>query len=480
MWQPVLMISGYFISVLGLAMLFPAAVDIYYSHHDWSPFITSSIISLFIGLSMFLSNRTKFEKISIRQGYLLTGISWVSVSLLAALPFMLSGTTGSWADAVFESVSGITSTAATILTDIDNTSKAVLLWRSILNGLGGVGIVIFAVALLPFLGIGGMQIFQRENSDFNDKLMPKISYIAKRIIIIYIILVSLSTLGLYLSGMTKFDAINHALSAVSTGGFSTKSSSINYYNNLKIELVLMASMISGAVPLTYYLVLLQRKSAHTFRSEQVAFFLKTLAFYILFTSIWLTYTGKYPFWEALRYASFNIVSITTSTGFASTDYGQWGAFAQTLFIIFALTGGCTGSTSGSIKIFRWQVIIAFLKKSFTTLTEPNRIVPVKIGNLYVDYKIISSVFVFVSAFSFATIILTVLVAVTGQDFTTAFSGVIGCITNSGPGVGKIVGPAGSFASFSEFAKYICSLAMFLGRLEILTVVVIFTKNFWRQ
>lgn len=481
MWQPVLMISGYFISVLGLAMLFPAAVDIYYSNHDWSPFITSSIISLFIGLSLFLGNRTKINKISIRQGYLLTTISWLSLSLLASLPFMLSGTTYNWADAIFEATSGITTTGGTILTDIDNTSKAILLWRSLLNGLGGVGIVIFAVALLPFLGIGGMQIFQRENSDLNDKLMPKISYIAKRIIIIYGVLVILTFIGLLLAGMGRFDAINHAMSAVSTGGFSTKTASVGFFNNLSIELVLIAGMIAGSLPLTYYLVILQRRDSHSFRTVQVPFFLKTLAFYILFTTIWLTFNdSEYNFWSALRVSAFNIVSITTDCGFASTDYMKWGNFAQTIFIIFALTGGCTGSTAGGIKIFRWQVIFAFLKKAFINLTEPNRVLPVKIKDLTVSNEIISSVFIFVTSFGFSIVILTVLLAITGLDFTTAFSAIVGCITNDGPGVGKIVGPAGSFAPLSDFAKYVCSFAMLLGRLEVLTVLVVFTRNFWHK
>lgn len=481
MWQPVLMLSGYFISVLGLAMLFPAAVDIHYSHQDWSPFITSSIISLFIGLSLFLSNRTKIDSLSIRQGYLLTVISWFSLAILAALPFMLTGTTYNWADAIFEATSGITTTGGTILTDIDNTSKAALLWRSLLNGLGGIGIVIFAVALLPLLGIGGMQIFQRENSDSNEKMMPKISYIAKRIIIIYAILLGLTVLGLLLSGMDLFDAINHALCAVSTGGFSTKTASIGYYNNPWIEFVLILAMISGSLPLTYYLVLLQRKDVHSFRSEQVPFFLKLLAFYVLSTTVWLAYTNEgYGFWHSLRLASFNVVSITTDTGFASTDYMKWGLFTQTIFIIFALTGGCTGSTSGAIKTFRWQVILAFIKKSLINLTEPNRILPVKIGMLTVNQSIISSVFLFVSAFALSIVVLTILVAMTGVDFTTAFSGIVACITNSGPGVGNIVGPAGSFAPLSDFAKYVCSFAMLLGRLEVLTVIVVFTKNFWHK
>ncbi len=481
MWQPIFMISGYFVSILGLSMLIPAAVDMYYTGQNWSPFVTSAIISLFIGVSLYLGNRTKIEKISIRQGYLITAISWFALSLLSALPFMLTETTSYWADAIFEATSGITTTGATILTDIDNTSKAILLWRSLLNALGGVGIVIFAVALLPFLGIGGMQIFQRESSDLNEKLMPKISYIAKRIIIIYVLLLTLTFGGLLLADMGKFDAVCHALSSVSTGGFSTKNTSVGYFNNVWAEIVLMLGMIAGSLPLTWYLVALKNGKNNSFRSAQVPFFLKTLLFFVLSTTLWLFYTNEhYSFWQALRYASFNVVSITTDTGFASTDYMKWGLFTQTIFLIFAVTGGCSGSTSGGVKAFRWQVIFAFFKKSIINMTEPSRILPVKIKNMNVDDKVINSVFIFVLAFAFSIIVLTTLVAITGVDFTTAFSAIIGCITSSGPGVGNIVGPAGTFAPLSDFAKYVCSFAMLLGRLEVMTILVVFTRNFWHR
>lgn len=481
MWQPIFMISGYFMSILGVSMLVPAVVDIYYTRQDWSPFITSSIISLFMGVSLYLGNRTKIEKISIRQGYLITAISWFALSLLSSLPFMLTETTQNWADAIFEATSGITTTGATILTDIEKSSKAILLWRSLLNGLGGVGIVIFAVALLPFLGIGGMQIFQRESSDLNEKLMPKISYIAKRIIIVYIVLLLLTFIGLLLAGMGKFDALNHALAAVSTGGFSTKNASVGYFDNVWAELVLMFGMIAGSLPLTWYLVILKNGKNNSFRSAQVPFFLKILLIYILLTTLWLVYNhNHYTFWQALRLASFNVVSITTDTGFASTDYMKWGLFAQTIFLIFAVTGGCSGSTSGGVKSFRWQVIFAFFKKSIINMTEPSRIIPVKIRNMNVDTNVINSVFIFILAFGFSILALTVLVAMTGVDFTTAFSAIIGCITSAGPGVGEIVGPSGTFAPLSDFAKYVCAFAMLLGRLEVMTILVVFTRNFWRK
>ena len=291
MWQPIFMISGYFISILGIAMLIPAAIDIYYTSQTWSPFLTSSIISLFIGISLYLGNHLKIEKISIRQAYLLTGFSWFMLSFLSAVPFLLYNQNLSWADAFFEAVSGITTTGATIFTDVDNLPKSILAWRSLLNGLGGVGIVIFAVALLPFLGIGGMEIFQRENSDLNEKLMPKINYIAKRIIYVYIALLILTYLGLYFSGMGKFDAVNHALSSVSTGGFSTKTASVGYFNNLSVEIVLILAMIAGSLPLTWYLTIFKPQFKNSFRSAQVPFFLKTLFIYILGTTLWLSYTN---------------------------------------------------------------------------------------------------------------------------------------------------------------------------------------------
>ena len=233
MWQPVLMISGYFISVLGLAMLVPAGVDIYYTQTNWSYFVTASIISLFIGLSLFLANNNKIKNITQQQGYLLTCISWFSVALLAALPFVLYGT--SPADAVFEAASGISTTGASIYKDVEALPRSILLWRAILNSLGGVGIVIFAIALLPFLGIGGMQIFQRENSDVNEKFMPKISYIAKRIILVYIILNLLCLSSFKLAGMGWFDAVCHALATIATGGMSTKNASVGAFNSASIE-----------------------------------------------------------------------------------------------------------------------------------------------------------------------------------------------------------------------------------------------------
>ena len=477
MWQPVLMISGYFISVLGLAMLVPAGVDIYYTQTNWSYFITSSIISLFIGLSLFLANNNKIKNITQQQGYLLTCISWFSVALLASLPFILYGS--SPADAVFEAASGISTTGASIYADVESLPRSILLWRALLNGLGGVGIVIFAIALLPFLGIGGMQIFQRENSDVNEKFMPKISYIAKRIILVYIILNLLCLSSLKLAGMGWFDAVCHALATVATGGMSTKNASIGAFNSASIEWTITLFMFLGAIPLTFYHSVWATKSLHSLRSSQVAAFIKILGFYIICVTLWLWSDGIYDFSTALRQAAFNITSIVTSTGFVSCDYLKWSVFAGTIFIIFALTGGCTGSTAGSIKIFRWQVVFAYLKKALITTTEPNRLVPLKVGQSNISNEVTVSIFTFLAIYSLSIAVLTVLVSICGFDFVTSFSAVIACMTNSGPGIGDIIGPSGNYSSLTDTAKYILAFAMIFGRLEAMTVIVIFTKNFWK-
>jgi len=477
MWQPVFMISGFFISIMGLAMLFPAALDIYQTHQNWSYFITSAIVSCFIGLSLFLANNNKIKNITLQQGYLLTAIIWLSGTFLSSLPFAMYGS--SFADALFEAASGITTTGATIFPDVEKLPRSILFWRALLSALGGVGIVIFAIALLPFLGIGGMQIFQRENSEANEKFLPKISYIAKRIILVYLSLQVICFCCLKLSGMNWFDAICHTFTTIATGGFSTKNASIAFFKSAQIEWIITFFMFISAVPLTFYHSLLATRSIHSLRTHQVVTFIKVLAAYIAFMTCWLMYRGVYGFSDALRYASFNIVSVVTSTGFVSTDYLAWGSFAASAFILFALTGGCTGSTSGSIKIYRWQLMFAQLKRALITTTEPSRMVPLKVGNYIVSSAVTSSVFIFFSAYVLSVIVLTLCVALTGIEFQTAFSAVISCITNSGPGIVPLIGPDGNYSSLSDTVKYILVFAMLLGRLEIMTILVIFTKNFWR-
>lgn len=481
MWQLVLMINGYLITILSGIMFLVAAFDMYDNSQSWSHFADTGLFCLFIGMCLFLSNRNEVKNVSIRHGYLLTLLSWLSIGILSAFPFIMYGSVNNFADAFFESISGVSATGASVLTDIEAQPRAILLWRSILNGLGGIGVVIFAVALLPFLGIGGMSVFQRENSDSNEKFMPKFHYIAKRILFIYIGMVLACTFCLYWAGMSGFDAVNHALATIATGGFSTKNASIGYFNSVKIEVIISTFMIMASLPISFYVVLMQNKLKPSFRSQQVLGFLKIVLIFVLATAAWLYYTGYYDsFSTALRYASFNVISTVSTTGFASTDFLAWGALSSTLFAIFSITGGCTGSTTGSVKIFRWQVVWAHLKQSLLLAVDHNRIAVAKIKNYVIDGGIISSVLVFMTAYFLTVAVLVLLMSINGHDFSTSFASVIACITNTGPGNVASVGPAGNFAWLSDYDKYLLCVAMLLGRLEILTVLVVFTKNFWRS
>ena len=478
MWQPVFMISGYILSILGLIMLVPAGLDFAENKDVLSPFIPSSVITVFLGLSLFLANYTKVEKISLKQAYLVTSVSWCIVGAFAALPFLFFNQNYKFSDVFFETVSGVTGTGATVLSDVESLPHSILLWRSVLNLLGGLGIVIFAVALLPFLGIGGMRIFQRENSDSNDKFMPKFSYIAKRIVFVYTALVIICTVSLFWCGMDWFDAVNHAMSAIGTGGFSTKNNSVAAFNSVSIEVVIMFFMLTGSLPLTFYILLFRHGEAN--KNYQVSVFLKAVFYCSLLVSIYLFATSDYSLLQSLRYSFFSVISIMTTTGLSSINFVEWGVWTSAVFMLLSLSGGCTGSTSGSIKIFRWQVIYAYLHKYVLSMVEPNRVIPLKVGTINPTQNVITSVFVYVFSFIISMLLIGVAVSLCGVDFNTSLAASVACMTNVGVGSVEIIGPSGNYAFFSAPVKYILCFAMLLGRLEVITVMVIFTRSFWRS
>ena len=478
MWQPVFMISGYILGILGLVMLIPASIDMSLNQHGWSPFLVGAINSLFFGMSLFLANYTSFKRINLKQAYLVTAFSWLLVSFFGAVPFYLYRAVPSFVDAFFESMSGLTGTSATVVTDVEALPPAVLLWRSLLNCIGGLGIVIFAVALLPFLGIGGMQIFQRENSDSNDKFMPKFSYIAKRIVAVYFLLMIVCAAAYVFCGMGVFDAVNHAMTAIGTGGFSTKNSSIGAFHSFPIEAVTMLAMLAGALPMTYYVLLLRGGDAD--KNGQVRAFFKLITVAGIMVSVYLYITSEYALPDSFRYGYFTVISIVTTAGFSACDYTQWGVWAVTVILFLSLCGGCTGSTSGSIKILRWQVVYAFLRKYIISAIEPNRIIPMKIGNMNISEKVSMSVFVYLFSFVISLVVFSLAVSLCGYDFSTSFAAVMACITNIGIGAVDVIGPQGNFAFFSPFLKVLLAFIMFIGRLEVITVMVIFSRSFWRS
>lgn len=474
MWRPVFMLNGFIMLVLGVMMMIPAFALFYYSGRIDYAFVQSGLIAIFFGGALFLANYGEIEKISILQGYLIIVCSWFITPLICALPFWYY--TKELHNAIFEATAGITTAGSTIFTNVEALPKSILLWRAMLNGLGGIGIVIFAVALSPFLGTGGMHLFSKENSDTEEKFLPKIRYIANDIILVYILLNVLCACLLKLLGMNWFDAVAWALSTVSTGGFSIKNTAISYYNNVMIENVIALFMLFGALPITYFILICKRRNFKSvIANSQVNTFLKCTAIYIVLLTLFVCYAYHKPLGEALHMVSFNIIGAITTTGLYSSDYTNWGSWAIVVFLALFLHGGCTGSTTGSIKIFRWQVIVAFLKRHIITSLSPHQVTIMKAGDKVIDDKIVSSVFALFFAFLFAILFFTLLLAFAGVDFMTALGAVTGTITGVGTGLTPDIGPNGNFAHFSPFVKYVLSFVMFVGRLEVITVVVLLGK-----
>ena len=323
-----------------------------------------------------------------------------------------------------------------------------------------------------------MQIFQHENSDSNDKFMPKFSYIAKRIVFVYVLLTVLAVGSMFVAGMGWFDAVNHAMSAIGTGGFSTKNNSIAAFNSVSIEIVTTVFMLVGALPMTFYILLSRR--ANPDKNRQVRVFLKLILIYGLLLGAYLCFVSDFSLFASFRYSFFTVTAIVTTTGLASCDYTTWGVWITAVILFLSLSGGCTGSTTGSIKIFRWQVIYAFLRKCLLSAIEPNRVIPLKIGAVNMPEKVTMSVFVYVFSFLISLVLMTVLVSCCGLDFRTSLAAVTACMTNVGVGAIDLIGPSGNYAFFSDIVKSFLCFAMLLGRLEIITILVVFSKSFWRS
>ena len=399
MWQPVLMINGFIIFVIGIMMFIPAFVLFYYTGVPDYTFIQSGIASIFIGGLLFLTNYGKVEKISVTQGYLITVVCWFLLPFVCSIPLYNNGGIVNYVDALFEATSGITATGATILSDVESMPLSILSWRAILNGLGGIGIVIFAVALMPFLGIGGMHLFSKENSDTEEKFLPKVRDIAKDIIITYVLLNVICAYALHIAGMNKFDAIAHAVSTIGTAGFSTKNNSIAFFDSSKIEFIIGIFMIIGALPITYIILAFKKRSfSYIISNAQVNTFLKLIAFYIVSLTIFYANYANIDYFKAFRYISFNVISAITTTGLTSSNFVLWGSWAFIVFLIFYMHGGCTGSTTGSIKIFRWQVISAFFKKNAVNSLSPHQVSVMKTGDKVINDSVVSSVFALVLSF----------------------------------------------------------------------------------
>lgn len=478
--RPVFHVAGALMSVLAVAMLAALLVEIGAGGGEWMAFAASAGITLFCGVLLMLMNRTERVALTLRQTFLLTSVSWVLVGAFATLPFRLSDQLDlSTADAVFEAMSGLTATGATVIVGLDTLSPGLLLWRSLLQWMGGIGIIAMGIAVLPVLRVGGMQLFRSESSERYEKVVPRASELVAAVMWIYSLLTLCCAACLALAGMSPFDAVNHAMTTLSTAGFSTRDASIGDWNNPVIEWILVVFMMAGGVPMARFVSALRGDLGPIWRDTQVRWYLGFMAVVSLVMAAWLYATLDLPVDDAVRLSTFNVVSVVTTTGFVSGDYGLWGPTAIMVFLILSTIGGCTGSTTGGIKIFRFEVLFMVLRVQIHRLYTPHRVLPLRYNDRSVDADVMISVMSF--GFVYMTSIFLVALALGGfgLDLVTALSGAASAIGNIGPGLGPIIGPSGTFQPLPDNAKWLLSGAMLLGRLEFFTLLVLFGRAFWR-
>jgi trk system potassium uptake protein TrkH len=477
--RPILLVVGIFMAILGVSMLAPASVDLALGNPTGSAFLGSAIVSIAIGLGLWTASRGVGSGLAAREAILMTALTWTLLAALGALPFYWSGITPTYTDAFFESMSGITTTGATVITALDSRPAGILFWRSILQWLGGLGFVVMAVAVLPMLQIGGMQLFKAEAFDTAEKILPRATQISGSLTLIYVGLTALCAVAYALAGMGMADAVMHSMTTVATGGFSSKDASIGHFQSANIELVATAFMIMGSLPFIHFVQIARGRPQPMLKDSQVHVFLALITFFTVILWVYKDRTGLEPGLDGLRHALFNIVSIMTGTGFATTDYEAWGTFATTLFFIIMFIGGCAGSTSCGIKIFRFQVLFQELRHQVNKLTYPHGVFTRRFNNKPIVDAVSSAVMSFFFLYLLSFICLAALLSINGLDMLTAFSGAATAISNVGPGLGQIIGPSGSFAPLDPTSKWLLSAGMLLGRLELFTILVIFLPAFWR-
>lgn len=473
---------GFLLILLSIFMLVPAVVDILDHNQDWVVFLISSFLCMFLGGILILANQNDGEKFQMKHAYFLTTTIWISISFFAALPFYFatSGYHLSMTDAMFESVSGFTTTGSTVYVKLDSAPRGILLWRSITQLIGGIGIVVLSMTVFPYLKVGGMQLFQSESSDRSDKILPRVQQVANASLAVYVLLIVLCTIAYKIGGMTTFDAINHSVATISTGGYSTHDTSFAYFESSFLQWSGTIFMILGGSPLLLFFYFVIGKKPNRPLLSQARSFWFGICLVSTLIALWISYYLNMDFSDALRVSAFNVASIVTTTGFASADYTLWGGFIVIILYFLTIAGGCTGSTSGGIKIFRFQVMIKMLILQTKRLVKPNAIFSENIAGQKITDDVARSVGVFFILFICLFCITTIVLTLTGLDFITSLSGAATAIANVGPGFGSIIGPTGNFAPLSDPAKWMLTFAMLAGRLEIMTMLVLFTKGYWED
>ncbi|MDB3954628.1 TrkH family potassium uptake protein [Alphaproteobacteria bacterium] len=479
-FRSVLYIIGLLISALGCMMLIPAMFDLLNNNKEWSIFASTGIISFLMGITIILAFRNRETKIGSKETFLLSVLSWIFLAAISALPLYLSNLNLSYTDAFFEATSGITTTGSTILTNIEDASKGILIWRSILQWLGGVGIIVMAVAALPLLHMSGFQLFFSEQAEPSDKLKERVKNLATSIIIIYLIFTFICALLLNIAGMSLFDSICHSMTTIATGGYSTQNNSIGHYDSLSIEIVIIFGMIIASLPFILFVKMYNNDIKSLFWDKQVKGFFFLLLVSIFIIAIWLNTKLNFNFIEALRVSAFNVISIITGTGYSTENFSKWGGFAIGLLFIFMLVGGCTGSTTGGIKIFRIQILFKVIIQQIQKVIRPHQIVKITYSKALIDDKTTLSILALIFLFIASVFIIAAILYFIGLDLLTAFSAAATSIAVVGPGLSEEIGPTGNFNSLPNQAKWVLSAAMIIGRLEFLAVLILIMPSFWKR
>tara|TARA_B100000686_G_scaffold347063_1_gene434960 strand:+ start:11 stop:1459 length:1449 start_codon:yes stop_codon:yes gene_type:complete len=479
-FRSILNILGLLLCIESIAMIIPMLFDLLNNNNDWKQFFYSSIFTFFIGLVLFISFKKKQLKIDLRQAFVLTITSWILIAIFGAIPFIYTSSSLSYTDAFFESVSGITTTGATVITNLDVLPEGILIWRSLLQWFGGIGIIVLAMAILPTLQIGGMQLLHMEHDDPYEKTIPKINKFVLEIFVLYVCLTLICCLLYYFNGMSGFDSIIHCMTTISTGGFSNHNLSFAYYNSQSIEFIGVLFMIIGSLPFVIYLQVIHGQKNSILKDDQIRLFFIILIIIIFCTILWLINNQSLDFYSSFRIAIFNIISILTGTGYSSSNFSNWGSFGLVIMIVIMFVGGCAGSTTGGIKIFRLQLLFRGAKAQIKKLTQPHAVLMMRFNGKTVTENTYNSIMGFFFMYIFLFILSAISLSFFSLDFLTSFSAAASAISNVGPGIGETIGPLGTYASIQNGAKWILSFTMLIGRLEIFTILVLFSFNFWKK
>ncbi len=478
--RPVFFVIGLMSSALGILMFIPMVVDVLEEGRAWRAFAVAGGITTLFGALLATITYSPNPSLRARGAFVLTVFAWLTLSILSALPFLFEPVNLSITDALFEATSGITTTGSTILTGLDDMPRGVLMWRALLQWIGGVGIVVTAMAVLPMLKVGGMQLFRLESSDMGEKILPRAASLAGGISLIYLALTIACFFGYLFTGMNWFDAIAHAMTTLATGGYSTSDASMGGFMDNGADLVCVAFMMAGGMPFGVYLLMTTRGDWRApLRDSQVRAFITIMVALIGIVTLFLMVSDQFAFTRGLRLAAFNTVSIVTGTGYATADYNSWGPFAVSAFFAFMFIGGCAGSTACSLKIFRYQVAFEAMRNYLFRMPREHAVVPMRYGGQTLPPSVVYSVMSYFFVFFLTFVATAILLSLIGLDPITAWSGAGSAVANVGPGLGEIIGPAGTYQDLPGSAKWVLLTAMIIGRLEIITALVLLTPAFWR-